>query len=71
VLAAVLAAEATWWVAQRVGGNTGFDALVRLVCGTVTGAAVYGGVLVLLKAPEITAVKRIMPGRGRRANPAH
>ena len=71
VLAAVLAAEATWWVARRVGGNTGFDALVRLVCGTVVGVAVYAGVLVLLKAPEVAAVKRIVPGRGRRPNPAH
>ncbi len=71
VLAAVLAAEATWWVARHVGGNTGFDALVRLVCGTVVGVAVYAGVLVLLKAPEIAAVKRIVPGRGRRPNPAH
>ena len=71
VLAAVLAAEATWWVARHVGGNTGFDALVRLVCGTVVGVAVYAAVLVLLKAPEVAAVKRIVPGRGRRPNPAH
>ena len=71
VLAAVLAAEATWWVARRVGGNTGGEALVRLVCGTVVGVAVYAGVLVLLKAPEMAAVKRIVPGRGRRPAAAH
>jgi putative peptidoglycan lipid II flippase len=58
LLASVLMAEAVWLVTQQVGGNAGVDAVVRLTVGTVVGAAVYLGVLVLLKAPELDAVRR-------------
>ena len=58
VLAAALMAEAVWLVTQRVGGNTGADAVVRLIVGGVVGAAVYLGVLMLLQVPELDAVRR-------------
>ena len=58
LLASALMAEAVWLVTQQVGGNVGADAVVRLVVGTVVGAAVYLGVLVLLQAPELDAVRR-------------
>ena len=34
LLAGALAGEAAWWVARRVGGNTGADALLRIVAGS-------------------------------------
>ena len=44
VLAGILAAEAAWWVARRVGGNSGADALLRLLAASATIAAgVHGG----------------------------
>ncbi len=58
LLASVLMAEAMWLVTQQVGGNAGVDAVIRLVVGTIAGTAVYLGVLVLLKAPELDAVRR-------------
>jgi putative peptidoglycan lipid II flippase len=57
VLASVLMAEAVWLVTQRVGGNAGVDAIVRLAVGTVVGAAVYLGVLLLLRAPELDSIR--------------
>jgi putative peptidoglycan lipid II flippase len=61
LLAAVLMAEAVWLVTQQVGGNTGADAALRIVVGTATGAVVYVGVLMLLNAPELDAVRRRLP----------
>jgi putative peptidoglycan lipid II flippase len=61
LLAALLMAEAVWLVARQVGGNAGVDAVVRLTVGAVVGAAVYLGVLVLLRAPELDAVRRRLP----------
>ena len=58
LLASALMAEAVWLVTQQVGGNAGADAVIRLVVGTIVGAAVYLGVLVLLRAPELDAVRR-------------
>ena len=58
LLAAVLMAEAVWLVTQPLGGNAGLDAVVRIVVGTAVGAAVYLGVLTLLRAPELDAVRR-------------
>jgi putative peptidoglycan lipid II flippase len=58
LLAALLMAEAVWLVTQHVGGNTGVDALIRLVVGAVVGVSVYAGVLVALGAPELDALRR-------------
>ncbi len=56
-LAAAVMGEAAWVVARAVGGNSGFPALVRVgVAGTV-GVGVYVGVLALLKAPELQALR--------------
>jgi hypothetical protein len=51
-------AEAVWLATQQVGGNAGVDAVIRLAVGTIVGAAVYLGALVLLRAPELDAVRR-------------
>ncbi len=58
ILAAILMAEAVWLVTQQVGGNSGTDAVVRLVTGAVVGIAIYLGVLFALGVPELDAVRR-------------
>ncbi len=63
LVAAALMGEAVWLTTQAVGGNTGFDAVVRLVVGTVVGCVVYAGVLFALRAPELDAVRRFLPTR--------
>ena len=66
LLAGALAAEATWWVAGRFGGNTGIDAIVRIVAGVATTLLVYVVVLFVLAAPELATLRRI----GRRVGGA-
>ena len=63
ILAAILMAEAVWLVTQQVDGNTGIDAVVRIVVGTAIGTAVYVGVLMALRAPELDWVRRRLPAR--------
>jgi putative peptidoglycan lipid II flippase len=58
VLASVLMAEAVWLATQQVGGNAGGGAVLRLVVGAVVGVVVYVGVLWLLRAPELDALRR-------------
>ena len=58
VLASILMAEAVWLVAGQVGGNAGLDAALRVTVGTVVGVAVYVAVLMVLRAPELEAVRR-------------
>jgi putative peptidoglycan lipid II flippase len=57
LLAAVLMAEAVWVVTRLVGGNAGWDAVVTLVMGGLVGIAVYLGVLLALRVPELDAVR--------------
>ena len=66
LLAGALAAEATWWVARRFGGNTGIDSIVRIVAGVATTLFVYVVVLFVLAAPELATLRRI----GRRVGGA-
>jgi putative peptidoglycan lipid II flippase len=67
VLAAVTAGLAAAWVAQHVGGDHGFDAVVRAVVGGLVLAAVYVAVLLYLRAPEVEAVRARIRRRQRRA----
>jgi hypothetical protein len=64
VLAALLMGEAVWFVARQVGGDTGGDAALRLVVGTVVGAAVYLGLLLAMRVPEVEFLRRRLPGIG-------
>ena len=66
LLAGALAAEATWWVARRVGGNTGVDAVIRIVAGSATTLLVYVLVLFVMAAPELATLRRV----GRRVGGA-
>ncbi len=63
VVAAALMGECVWLIARVVGGNTGGGALLRLAVGTTFGVAVYAGLLALMGAPELNALKRRLPGR--------
>ena len=65
LVAGAVAGEATWLVASRVGDDAGLAAVVRLVVGGVVGGLVYVGVLLALRAPELTAVRSRLPGRHR------
>jgi hypothetical protein len=68
VLAGALAAEVTWLVARQVGGNTGGEALLRLSVGGLVGIVVYVALLLVLRVPEVTAVRdRLRPGRASSA----
>lgn len=57
-LAAGVGGQAAWFAARQVGGNAGFDALLRLLVGTAVGGAVYVAALVALRTPELAAVRR-------------
>ncbi|MEP1124373.1 MAG: murein biosynthesis integral membrane protein MurJ [Ilumatobacter sp.] len=72
VVAGALMGEAVWVVARNVGGNVGVDAVLRLGAGTVAGIAVYFGLLAVMGAPELDALRRRLPARssGRRPTPA-
>ena len=63
VLAGAIAGEMTFLVASRVGDDAGWPALLRVVVGAVVGTIVYVGVLVALRAPELTALRQRLPGR--------
>lgn len=57
LLASVVMAEVVWVVARNVGGNVGAGAMVRVAAGSVVGAAVYVGMLMVLRAPELDQLK--------------
>ena len=50
--------EAVWFVAQRVGGDVGTEAVLRLIVGTLVGVVVYLAVLVALGVPELDFLRR-------------
>ena len=62
-LAAVLGGEVAWFAARHVGGNTGGGAIARLLAGGAAGLAVYIGVLVLQRAPEVATLRAVATRR--------
>ncbi|MBV1893356.1 MAG: murein biosynthesis integral membrane protein MurJ [Ilumatobacteraceae bacterium] len=63
VLATAIMGEVVWLVARQVGGNVGLEAAARVTVGTIAGVAVYLIVLAALQAPELSAVRKRLPGR--------
>ena len=59
LVAGALAGEAGWWLARRVGGNTGADALLRILVASAAIATVYVLVLFVLAAPELSSLRRL------------
>jgi putative peptidoglycan lipid II flippase len=71
-LAALLMAEATWFVTHGVDRDTGWPALAQIVVGGLVGLVVYAAALLALGADELDAVRRRLPARraGRAPEPA-
>ncbi|MEJ7799296.1 MAG: murein biosynthesis integral membrane protein MurJ [Ilumatobacter sp.] len=63
-LAALLMAEAVWFVTGRLGGDTGVGAIVQLLVGAVVGIAVYLALLVALRSPEVDVIRNRLPRLG-------
>ena len=63
LLAAVLMAEAIWFVTRNVDDDTGWSALGQITVGGVVGIIVYLGVAFALRIPELDWVRRRLPGR--------
>jgi len=57
LLASVVMAELVWFVARLIDGDDGTAAILEVIAGTLVGAATYGGMLLLLGAPELTALR--------------
>ncbi|MEK7423257.1 MAG: murein biosynthesis integral membrane protein MurJ [Actinomycetota bacterium] len=62
-LAAVVMAEAMWLLADRVGGNTGVGALLRVAFAGTAGIAIYLGLLVVLRVPELHELRTRISSR--------
>jgi putative peptidoglycan lipid II flippase len=57
IVAGAIAGEAMWLVAGNVGGNAGGQALLRLAVAGLVGIAVYVAVLLVLRVPDVTAIR--------------
>ncbi len=65
-LAAVLMAEAMWFVTRNADDDTGWSALGQIVIGGAVGIVVYLAVAFALRVPELDWVRRRVPGRSAR-----
>ena len=65
LLAAAVMGEVVWLVTEPIGGNSGLGAAARLAVGGMCGIVVYVGMLALLGAPELAAVRDRLPGLGK------
>jgi putative peptidoglycan lipid II flippase len=63
LLAALLMAEAIWFVTHGVDSDTGLRAIAQLLVGGVVGLVVYVAVLVALRAPELDWLHRRLARR--------
>ena len=57
MIAGALAGEAMWLAADNVGGNTGMDAVARLLAGGLAGVVTYVAILIILGAPELASAR--------------
>ena len=63
LLAAVLMAEAMWFVARQSGDHNGWAALGELVIGGLVGLVVYSAVLFALRVPELSGIRERLLSR--------
>ena len=61
--AGLLAAETMWVVGRLVGSDAGLGALLQLTVAGTLGVLVYIGVLLALRAPELSSLSQHLPGR--------
>ncbi len=69
-VAAALMGESVWFVVRGIGANSGSGAFLRLFVGAFVGIVVYGVLLTAMRAPELDALRRRLPARLSRAQPA-
>ena len=63
VIAGALMGEAAWFVGRSIGDNSGAPAVLRAGTASLAGIAVYVVALAVLRAPELTAIRRrLRPG---------
>jgi putative peptidoglycan lipid II flippase len=62
-LAAIVSGEVAWLLSQSVGSDSGSGALLRVVVGVVSGAATYVALLVFLRVPEVSELRRRLTRR--------
>jgi hypothetical protein len=60
-LASLFMAVVVWAIGRVVGSNSGAGAVGRVVIGVLVGIVTYVVVLLLLRAPELTAARRFLP----------
>lgn len=70
LLAAILMAEAIWFVTHGVDSVVGWRGLAQIVIGGVVGLVVYVAVLLALNAEEMDWLRRRLPQRGDPRPPA-
>jgi len=64
LLAAVLMAEAMWFVTHRVDSDVGWQGLTQVVVGGLVGIIVYVAALVALRADEVEWLRQRLARRG-------
>jgi putative peptidoglycan lipid II flippase len=69
LLAAVLMAEAMWFVTRESDDAHGWEALGELAIGGAVGLIVYTAVLFALRVPELSGLRRMSVGPQPPVNP--
>ena len=62
-LASIVLAETAWLVGRSVGGNTGAQAILRVVAASIVGIIVYLGVLTALGVRELEQLRNRLRAR--------
>jgi putative peptidoglycan lipid II flippase len=62
-LAAIVSGEVAWLLSQSVGSDSGSGALLRVVVGVIAGAVTYVALLVFLRVPEVSELRRRLSRR--------
>jgi putative peptidoglycan lipid II flippase len=65
LLAAILMAEAMWFVLRDAGDPAGWSAFAQVAIGGTAGLVVYVAVLLMLRVPELAFVAARLPGARR------
>ena len=63
IAVAIVMGALVWGLASLVGGQHGTGALTRSLVGVVIGVAAYVGGLLLLRVPEVVALRTRLRGR--------
>lgn len=62
-LAAGVGGQVAWFAARHVGGNAGFEALARVLAGSLAGGVVYVAALAALGTPELVSARAMLRRR--------